>query len=468
MTSPEKEISDSPPGASPVRPRSPDNGQSHPITNLPLNLDNAQSILEELEQKLAISNSTPGTPTDEREQIEIERNYAKRNYDVLKTAEDIREGSIASTSAQRVDHPNLKTLSEVIHKEQWWRIYIKPEDQATAAAWAAENGTTPGRYYDVTKPQTHEGFHASMEHALQTRLDDREALARFRPDYDNHLLTKTAVNEHLKVRIGETGSKEQIDDNLATHHDNNEHWVSRTLMARTLDERQVMSKDPYDPSSITRTPQSGTGIVANYTQEQARSICDAVAVLYEKERADALAANDEQALAMAMGNCGRLKMLVHLSQDGNSRENMVDMAAMRLQEGKPPMIMTDNASLFRGAPRLAQIGETIQAYDKLNIDYNNLPADWQPPTVHEGKWTTPTPSGENSQDGSPNNMNSSNIIKALGGESSENHSVASVASLRSQGSNGNNSSGSLDIMNSSPPPQPSVMNKQNSQSLGGK
>src|SRR5436305_569788 len=332
MTSPERESArTSGTTTSERRTESPDRTLNNdPFSDIPSTLSEAQELRDQYAQQLISAQSSDNLTDEEIDEIDRKSTWADRNFELLETAETLRTGnesSAESDAAWQASHTNLKTLSEVMPKEQWWRIYIKPEDHAAAVEWAREKGedVSPGLYYDEKYPNTHKGFHQSMEAACEERLNNREALAKFKPDYENHLITKEVVNRHLATKIAETGDLTDADGNELgrTGHGSNNGRNSHTLLAKKLGDRPLHSTEIADTSemknadsdAITMRVFTSTQIASNYTKEESKNIGDAIGALYEKELVKARVTGDPHDVAAAIGDATRLKVFVHLSKD---------------------------------------------------------------------------------------------------------------------------------------------------------
>ena len=258
--------------------------------------------------------------------------------------------------------------------KEW--VAVNPQKR-TAADWYKDNR------------DDHAGFYASMEAACDA-LEDVQKIKEFSPDYKHHIAERNLVNSYVprEYQYDESGYRNQVTGHGNEHYYFKDSLLSKHIQAgdneipfhssKVVTPVQSLVGAGVDNTSVTQRVQSDYGIRegyvgTNYDIKTGEFISNAIGEAYKNDMEKALqlpaGMEREREVARIQHEARELEIGMHLSSNFNTRQNGIAGSAMRLQVGKSPQYMTDNAWLVRGATETEQAVDTVLAYDQKGIDF---------------------------------------------------------------------------------------------------
>ena len=308
----------------------------------------------------AAAPSKPNTPST----FDVHGRYATQP-DVLDLSSAVHRwlGNISADATPRPPRTAALTLSTVLPRRRWWRLYLDEFDHADALGFDRSN---PGGLYDSDE---FAGFQADMESAYQSMLDDPDVVGRT-IDWTEYQRMYAMVTTHTRTVAGRDGNFGIAGADPARL---SAHSVTLNTLADdltdTLDGRQLVTSFPSRPTFASLKqrddlialayPEQGELLLAlRFKPERLPAMIDEAFGRYYQELRRARS-EDDQLLAIA--RVMRTLRVLHPFWDGNGRlHKHLLLPRLLLANGFQPIIVPSSSYLFNGGFSLDQLTAALR------------------------------------------------------------------------------------------------------------
>ncbi|WP_445163555.1 WXG100-like domain-containing protein [Mycobacterium sp. Dal123C01] len=285
--------------------------------------------------------------------------------------------SMTIDEPSRAPRTGPTTLSAVLPRRHWWRLYLDERDHNDALQHDRSN---PGGMYDSDE---HFGFQADMESAYQSVLDDPDVVGRA-IGWDEYHRMYALVTSQTRVVAGSRGNF-----NIGGAHPGrifSTHFVILDTLAddltETLDGRPLVTHLDARSEGTTTPPSEvwdRTDLIAvSYRDSEGElvltllfppkglpAMINEAFARYYQELGQAQSEDDQlRAIARVMRTFG----VLHPFQDGNGRlHNRFLLPRLLLANGFQPVVMPSSLYLFNGGFSLAQLVTALRWGQNRNL-----------------------------------------------------------------------------------------------------
>jgi hypothetical protein len=273
--------------------------------------------------------------------------------------------------------PVRRTMADVLPEDDWWRLYINPQDHAKALTVSPSD---PGLYYDLDRSP---GFKDAMLSAYRQVLGTPIGVGE-RMDSSAYERMHTLVTRNF---VGDDREKLRWSGGTPTNHPLSDRGISPDILAETVAGRPLVYDmaqhdwteplpDPPPVTVLDRLSYTNAVLRTNYAVGEAPKLVDAVFDRYYRETGEAGGDADKnfQAIARAV----RALHVLHPFSDANTRLAVqVLLPKLLLERGFHPVVPDGRMRLFSGGYSIEDIVGSLRHRELVDAtnEYDQLVHD---------------------------------------------------------------------------------------------
>ncbi|MFC4852600.1 protein-glutamine glutaminase family protein [Actinophytocola glycyrrhizae] len=271
--------------------------------------------------------------------------------DAFGDAESLHDTDDAASLAEQPSPPAPhRGLTDVLPREDWYRLYLDPAHFDLAEALFPHD---PGSFYDHDESP---GFQASMEAAYERFLDP-EKFPEQRLNADVYEQMHDVVNSSLKDKTNWTAQDYEATTFPLRAENPSPDVLTETVAGRPL----LVEGGDYlvGGNAVAFIDRTGNRpyITTNYEFKDVKGLVDAVFDQFYDDMANARTDADR---FKAIGRAVRTVHIVHPFNDTNRRLNVhLLLPRLLLESGFQPVAFKDMDQLFQGGRSLDQIADAL-------------------------------------------------------------------------------------------------------------